>query len=167
MSDIITTVYLKGQALYRAMARRYAPDEDDAADLLSDTYLKLLERDREQAFETEDHARASLITSLRNAGIDRTRHAKVTAGQGCMDAAECSEPVAAASETDDRYATVMALIDKLLPPEMRRIYLLYEQYGWEQAEIAEHVGKSPEAVRQTVKRARDRIRQAVRELHNH
>lgn len=129
-----------------AVALRHTADSDTAEDIVQDALLRLW-----QIHETLRSPMAPLACVLtRNLAIDALRrHKPTTSVEGLAVAEEVSE-------TDPRYERVMKLLHQL-PPLQQTLFRLRHAEGMEYADIAQLTGTTPEAVRQSVSRARRTI----------
>ena len=128
-------------------ARRYL-NEDDAEDTVQDVLLRLW-----QMVDTLRMPIDALATVLvRNFCVDRLRRQKPSL------ALTASYEQADETETDERIERVLAMIDTL-PTLQQTILRLRHIEGMEMREIAELTGSSEVAVRKTLSRARQTLKQ--------
>jgi len=128
-------------------ARRYLT-EDDAEDTVQDVLLRLW-----QMVDTLRMPIDALATVLvRNFCVDRLRRLKPshTLTNSCEQADE--------TDTDERIERVLSMIDAL-PTLQQTILRLRHIEGMEMKEIAELTGSSEVAIRKTLSRARQTLKQ--------
>ena len=128
-------------------ARRYL-NEDDAEDTVQDVLLRLW-----QMVDTLHMPIDALATVLvRNFCVDRLRRQKPSL------ALTASYEQADETETDERIERVLAMIDTL-PTLQQTILRLRHIEGMGMKEIAELTGSSEVAIRKTLSRARQTLKQ--------
>jgi RNA polymerase sigma factor (sigma-70 family) len=131
---------------------------DTAADLLQETYVKLLGLVNTQAVE---HPRALLHRIATNLAIDYLRKQKkpfhaVDSLDAAMEVpcgSPCAERIMLGKE---RLQLSLQAIDKL-PPRTREAFLLYRVYGYSYREIAARMGISDSGVEKLLMRALDQF----------
>lgn len=141
------------------IAYRMLGDVQDAEDLVQETLLRWHQVDRE-AVTTPEAWLVSVVTRL---AIDRLR--RTATERAAYPGPWLPEPIA-----DERYAAdrttelasdlsmaFLVLLERLAPDE-RAAFLLREVFDADYDEIARTLDKSPAAARQTVHRARARVR---------
>jgi RNA polymerase sigma-70 factor (ECF subfamily) len=134
-------------------------DVHDAEDLVQEAMLRWQQADRGSVCEPE----AWLVTVVTRLAIDRLRQA--AAERARYPGPWLPEPVAPerlapdyrAELASDLSMAFLVLLERLAPEE-RAAFLLRDVFGSEYAEIASVLGKSQAAARQTVHRARERVR---------
>ena len=146
-------------------ARRLLPSRADAEDAVQDTFLRAL-----AAFPNILEPQAAwLHTVLRNIAIDRLRRKQLESqyAQGASQP-ERSMPEGASPERSlevlmearsDCEAALRHLLERVRPDEAAAI-LLYDVFEFDCDEIARIIGKSEDASRQFLHRARTRARRA-------
>jgi RNA polymerase sigma-70 factor (ECF subfamily) len=141
------------------IAFRMLGNVQDAEDLVQEAMLRWQKTERASVREPE----AWLVAVVTRLAIDRLRQAQTKRAQ--YPGPWLPEPVAEASLSPD-YRTELAsdlsmaflvLLERLAPEE-RAAFLLRDVFGSDYDEIARTLGKSPAAARQTVHRARERVR---------
>ena len=134
------------------IAYRYAGNPTDADDIYSETFLSYFRKDR--TFESEEHRKAWLIRVTINC-------AKELLGKRRYDA-ELNEEIAGASEETPR-EEILTLRDAIaaLPETQREIITLFYLQDIPVKQIAEILGKSENAVKVTLHRARERLREYI------
>jgi RNA polymerase sigma-70 factor (ECF subfamily) len=141
------------------LAYRMLGVPQDAEDVVQDAMLRW---QRVDATTVRD-AEAWLVSVVTRLAIDRLRHASVE--RATYPGPWLPEPIA-----DDRYApdrnaelasdlsmAFLVLLERLAPDE-RAAFLLREVFDADYEDIARTLDKTPAAVRQTVHRARERVR---------
>jgi RNA polymerase sigma-70 factor (ECF subfamily) len=137
----------------------------DAEDVLQEAWLRWQNVDRTGIHNPE----AWLVTAVARLAIDQLRRAR--ARREIYVGPWLPEPVveetgAAHSSPEDRLALAddisIALLHMLerLAPEERAAFLLHDAFDYDYGELAALLGKSEAACRQTVSRARKRVRDA-------
>ena len=133
-----------------AIAQSYLKDDDEAEDVVQDVLLKL--------WQLLDSLRlpmgplASVLVKNRCIDLIRRRQPKVEVPENVADC----EPT-----RDERYMQVMQIIDTL-PTLQQTVMRLRHIEGMEMREIAALTGSSEVAVRKTLSRARQTIRECFR-----
>ena len=154
-------------AAFDALVRRHLPgalvaaerllgDRADAEDLVQDAFLRAL--DRLPLLDPNRPFGPWFYTLLRNLGINQLRARKVRYTEpeqldaASSDALPDEEMVRA--EVRERLDVALAA----LTPRQREIVMLFEVEGWKGAEIAEHLGLTPENVRWHLHQAKKSLR---------
>lgn len=154
-------------AAFDALVRRHLPgalvaaerllgDRADAEDLVQDAFLRAL--DRLPLLDPNRPFGPWFYTLLRNLGINQLRARKVRYTEPeQLDAASSD----ALPDEEMVRAEVRARLDvalAALTPRQREIVMLFEVEGWKGAEIAEHLGLTPENVRWHLHQAKKSLR---------
>lgn len=142
------------------IAYRMLGSRADAEDIVQEAYLRWHQADVERVRTPE----AWLVTTVTRLAIDRLRAARVE--REAYVGPWLPEPlVDEAYPSADRHAELASdlsiaflVVLERLAPEERAAFLLREVFECEYAEIAPILGKSEAACRQTVHRARKRVR---------
>jgi RNA polymerase sigma factor (sigma-70 family) len=156
-------------ALYR-LARRLTGDDDQAEDLVQETFARAM--DKRAQFVPGTNLRAWLFRILRNLQVDGWRRAKAspvreriddeeTAGEGMV----AGEPLRGDTELERLRAVVADDIESALRElsvDARTIVLL-DLEGFTQEELAEVLGCHVGTVKSRLSRARARLRELLRE----
>lgn len=135
---------------------------ETAADLVQDTYVRLLRLGDQQAVE---QPRALLHRIAANVAIDHLRKEKhpVRAADG-LDAAMAVPSHAPSPEHEllskQRFRILLQTIDRL-PPRTREAFLLCRVYGYSYQEIATRMSISESGVEKLLMRALDRSCEAL------
>ena len=160
-------------AAFDALVRRHLPgalvaaerlmgDRSDAEDLVQDAFLRAL--DRLPLLDPTRPFGPWFFTLLRNLGINQLRARKVrytepeSLNAASSDALPDEEMVRA--EVRERFDAALAA----LTPRQREIVMLFEVEGWKGAEIAEHLGLTPENVRWHLHQAKKSLRVSLAPL---
>ncbi len=155
-------------ALYR-FARRLSGGDDDAQDLVQDTYARALSK-RAQ-FVPGTNVKAWLFRIMRNLYVDGWRRAKISPVSDRLedDVVEGANPnheVLRGDEELDRLRGIVAEeIEKALQAltvDARTIILL-DLEGLTEAELANVLGCSPGTVKSRLSRARAKLRELLQE----
>lgn len=147
------------QARLRRSARQLLGNDDDAADALQDVFCALWSR--RDSIADERMAEGMAVASVRNRCIDtlRQRSSRRTVG---VDEAPAIAVEPSATDADELYSEVDAVIRRSLGERDRQILILREQSGWEIDEIAIKFNMTPAAVRMALSRARRTVLQAYK-----
>jgi RNA polymerase sigma-70 factor (ECF subfamily) len=162
-------------AAFDALVRRHLPgalvaaerllgDRADAEDLVQDAFLRAL--DRLPLLDPNRPFGPWFYTLLRNLGINQLRARKVRYTEpekldaASPDALPDEEMVR--TEVRERFDAALAA----LTPRQREIVMLFEVEGWKGAEIAEHLGLTPENVRWHLHQAKKSLRVSLAPLRN-
>lgn len=148
---------------YRArlfgIAYRMLGDVHDAEDIVQEAMLRWQRADRGEVREPE----AWLVSVVTRLSIDRLRRSATE--RASYPGPWLPEPIAperlspdyAAELASDLSMAFLVLLERLAPEE-RAAFLLREVFASDYAEIARVLGRSEAAARQTVHRARERVR---------
>ncbi len=134
------------------LAYSYVHNIQDAEEILQDTLIRLL--DSAPAFESEEHEKAWLLRVAANLSKNRIEYNKLRLTD------ELSDELAA-DEREDLSFTWEAV--KSLPVNYREVIHLFYEEGYQTAEIAELLGDSGENIRTRLKRARQKLREILKE----
>lgn len=147
------------------LAYRMLGDMDEAEDVVQEAYLRWHQADRSDVRSPE----AWLVTVVSRLGVDRLRRAATeraayigpwlpepiaTGAPGAPSAPPA--PDRRAELASDLSVALLVLLERLAPEE-RVAFLLREVFGTDYAEIARILERRPDAVRQMVHRARERV----------
>ncbi|HZR11425.1 MAG TPA: RNA polymerase sigma factor SigJ [Myxococcales bacterium] len=141
------------------IAFRMLGDVHDAEDLVQEAMLRWQKAERADVLEPE----AWLVAVTTRLAIDRLRQAKTRRAEYRGPwlpepvAEERLSPAYRAELASDLSMAFLVLLERLAPEE-RAAFLLRDVFGCEYPEIAGALGKSLAAARQTVHRARERVR---------
>jgi RNA polymerase sigma-70 factor (ECF subfamily) len=164
-----TAPYLSEKAfasLYEAQHRsvfRYAygllgAGQQDAEDITAETFIKAWNA-RQRFFGTEEQALSWLFTIAKRLVIDRWRRVRAIAEEISID----SLPIADDSSPEERTLILeqSAILMKILvamEEEKREIIVLRYLLGWSVNRIADYLGKSPNAISQSIRRSLQSLR---------
>jgi RNA polymerase sigma-70 factor, ECF subfamily len=160
-------------AAFDALVRRHLPgalvaaerllgDRADAEDLVQDAFLRAL--DRLPLLDPNRPFGPWFFTLLRNLGINQLRAKRVRHTE--PELLDAASPDARPDEEMER-AEVRERFDAALAaltPRQREIVMLFEVEGWKGAEIAEHLGLTPENVRWHLHQAKKSLRVSLSTL---
>lgn len=160
-------------AAFDALVRRHLPgalvaaerllgDRADAEDLVQDAFLRAL--DRLPLLDPNRPFGPWFFTLLRNLGINQLRAKRVRHTE--PELLDAASPDALPDEEMER-AEVRERFDAALAaltPRQREIVVLFEVEGWKGAEIAEHLGLTPENVRWHLHQAKKSLRVSLSTL---
>jgi RNA polymerase sigma-70 factor, ECF subfamily len=139
------------------LAYRMLGDVNDAEDVVQEAYLRWYQGDHSDVRSIE----AWLVTVVTRAAIDRLRLAATE--RATYIGPWLPEPIATDPAADrgaelasDLSIALLVLLERLAPEE-RAAFLLREVFGADYAEIARILERRPDAVRQMVRRARERV----------
>lgn len=154
--DILTSSFMDLRDKLHRIALRYLQNDEDAKDVLQDTWLRLKTKD---GVSDSDEAKNKLVRVLRNVCIDRLRKMNMQA----ID--EVRTPVSLQYEMeDDDIRTLEEQLQEGLTPLQRKIFNLVTQEGLDYEQIAEELSMSVEAVRMNMSRTRRKIRETYNKL---
>lgn len=143
-------------------AERLLGDRADAEDLVQDAFLRAL--DRLPLLDPGRPFGPWFFTLLRNLGINQLRAKRVRHTE--PELLDAASPDALPDEEMER-AEVRERFDAALAaltPRQREIVMLFEVEGWKGAEIAEHLGLTPENVRWHLHQAKKSLRVSLSTL---
>lgn len=138
-----------------ARARRLCGNNDDARDLVQDTFERAFRRI--DNFSQGTHLRAWLMTILTNLFVDRVRHDKVLRFVELMPANHPAEPPPCPPELEVPRETILAAIARL-DDDLREVIELHELEGLSYREIGSRIDIPPGTVGTRLVRARARLR---------
>jgi RNA polymerase sigma-70 factor (ECF subfamily) len=129
----------------------------DAEDVVQETWLRWSEVDR----TTVRDERAYLVRIVTRQALNRIRtlqrRRETYVGPWLPEPLLTAPDVAEDVELAESVSTAMLLVLETLTPTERAVFVLREVFGFEYAEIADAVGRSPAAVRQVASRARRHV----------
>ncbi len=137
-----------------ALAYRMLGSVADAEDVVQDAYLRWAQVDTSSV----EHPRAFLARVVTRLCLDRMKSASVQREQ--YVGTWLPEPVIAAPAeplADDLSVALLLVLERLSPLE-RAAFLLHEAFDMDFDDIADALGRSPEACRQLASRARQHVR---------
>ena len=153
------SIFEQHRARLFGIAYRMLGSVEDAEDLVQETYLRWHEADTASVRTPE----AWLVAVVSRLAIDRLRRASTEreayVGNWLPEPLSYSEEPATDRETElasDLSMAFLVLLERLAPEE-RAAFLLRDVFDTEYDEIARVLGKSEDATRQIVSRARTRV----------
>lgn len=156
-----TRLFAGMHARLKLSVRGWLGNDDDAADVLQETFYRLWGRCGSMRNDSE--AAAILHTTARNLSIDALRK------RTSHPVTEITEDVAVADAPKadaDMLAQVTAIIESRLSERDREILYRRERDGWELEDLAEAYGLSEANVRMILSRGRRTVREYYRELYS-
>jgi RNA polymerase sigma factor (sigma-70 family) len=141
------------------VAYRITGSWTDAEDIAQDVWLRWA-----NAYSDVDRPRNWLLRVTVRASLDRLRRLKRR--RETYMGPWLPEPISLApnpedtAELRDTLAVGMLLVLESLSPLERAVFVLREAFAWDYEDIAEALGRSPDAVRQLARRARQHVEQA-------
>ena len=151
---------LLGNSILR-LAYSYLHNKEDAEDILQETLIKFVTV--RPVFQSETHRKAWLMRVASNLAKNRIDYNKV------RDTMELNEEIAGEVQQDldqgDEYKAIWDAV-RSLPVHQREAIHLFYQEGYSTAEIAEITGRREATVRSDLKRARDKLREMLKEAND-
>ena len=147
-----------GDSILR-LALSYLHNKEDAEDILQETMIKFVTV--RPNFESEAHRKAWLMRVSSNLAKNRIDYNKV------RDTMELNEEIAGEVQEDlnkgDEYKAIWDAV-RSLPVHQREAIHLFYQEGYQTSEIAALLGRREATVRSDLKRARDKLRELLKEV---
>ena len=134
------------------LAYSYVHNMADAEDILQETLIRVL--DARVSFENTAHERAYIFKSAVNISKNH-----ITSGK-LRETDELNEELIAEERRDLSFVWEAV---KGLPPTMSEVIHLYYYEGYRTSEIAQLLGRNESTVRSDLKRARERLREMLKE----
>ncbi len=148
---------LHGNSILR-LGVSYLHNKEDAEDILQETMIKFVTV--RPNFESEAHRKAWLMRVASNLAKNRIDYNKV------RDTMELNEEIAGEVQEDldrgDEYKAIWAAV-RCLPVHQREAIHLFYQEGYSTSEIAVLTGRREATVRSDLKRARDKLKELLKE----
>ena len=145
------------------LARRLVSDEDDAADVVQEAYLRAFRSIRkfrgDAQFSTWLYRITANCASTHLGRRRRHRHDELDEEVAVADTHPDSDPATAADGTLLRDQLEVAIAE--LPPRLRAVVVLRDIYDLNHAEIADQLGISESAAKVRLHRARRKLRSQV------
>jgi RNA polymerase sigma-70 factor (ECF subfamily) len=155
--EILNTI---GNSILR-LALSYLHNIEDAEDILQETMIKFVTV--RPVFESDTHRKAWLMRVASNLAKNRIDYNKV------RDTMELNEEIVGEVQQDldqgDEYKAIWDAV-RSLPVHQREAIHLFYQEGYSTAEIAEITGRREATVRSDLKRARDKLREMLKEAND-
>jgi RNA polymerase sigma factor, sigma-70 family len=152
--EILDTI---GNSILR-LALSYLHNIEDAEDILQETMIKFVTV--RPVFESESHRKAWLMRVASNLAKNRIDYNRV------RDTMELNEEIVGEVQEDldkgDEYKAIWDAV-RSLPVHQREAIHLFYQEGYSTAEIARITGRREATVRSDLKRARDKLREMLKE----
>jgi RNA polymerase sigma-70 factor (ECF subfamily) len=152
--EILDTI---GNSILR-LALSYLHNIEDAEDILQETMIKFVTV--RPVFESESHRKAWLMRVASNLAKNRIDYNRV------RDTMELNEEIVGEVPEDldkgDEYKAIWDAV-RSLPVHQREAIHLVDQEGSSTAEIAQITGRREATVRSDLKRARDKLREMLKE----
>ena len=152
--DMLTSSFLGLRDKLHHIALKYLGSDEDAKDVLQDTWLKLRSKGE---VETTIEARNKLVTVLRNVCIDHLRKAREIPIDVTVD-------IQAYRMDEEDIENLEQLLQEGLTPLQKEIFNLVTHEGFDYDEIAKQLSMSVEAVRMNMSRTRKKIRENYKRL---
>ena len=155
--EILDTI---GNSILR-LALSYLHNIEDAEDILQETMIKFVTV--RPVFESESHRKAWLMRVASNLAKNRIDYNRV------RDTMELNEEIVGEVQEDldkgDEYKAIWDAV-RALPVNQREAIHLFYQEGYSTAEIALIMGRREATVRSDLKRARDKLRELLKEAND-
>ena len=155
--EILSTI---GNSILR-LALSYLHNIEDAEDILQETMIKFVTV--RPVFESEAHRKAWLMRVASNLAKNRIDYNRV------RDTMELNEEIVGEVQEDldkgDEYKAIWDAV-RALPVNQREAIHLFYQEGYSTAEIALIMGRREATVRSDLKRARDKLRELLKEAND-
>ncbi|MGZ5247198.1 MAG: RNA polymerase sigma factor [Flavitalea sp.] len=146
-----------------SIALRYSRDEHDAADILSNAFVKVF-----KSIRSYDSAKGSLHAWIKrivvNEGLDHIKSRQRFSENVEVETVEEPEVNNGALERMGA-EEIMELIQKL-PPATHAVFVLYVVEGYNHREIGERLGISEGTSKWHLSEARKSLQQQLQQLHN-
>ena len=134
------------------LAYSYVHNMADAEDILQETLIRVL--DARVSFENTAHERAYIFKSAANISKNHIASGRL------RETDELNEELIAEDRRDLSFVWEAV---KGLPPAMSEVIHLYYYEGYRTSEIAQLLGRNESTVRSDLKRARERLREMLKE----
>lgn len=154
--DLMTSSFLDLRDKLHHIAMRYLQSDEEAKDVLQDTWLKLSDKNN---FETSQEAKNKLLIVVRNICIDRLRKSREIP----IDTINSSKMPQYNMEFEN-IERLEKILQQQLTPLQQQIFNLITQDGCDYEQIAERMSMSVEAVRMSMSRIRKKIRKTYKKL---
>ena len=149
--------FARHRSLLFTVAYEMLGSASDAEDIVQETWLRWAGAD--QAAVRDPRAYLVRIVTRQALNLLRTvaRRREEYVGEWLPEPLVTSPDVAADIELADSLSIAMLVVLETLGPEERAVFVLREVFDTPYDEIAQAIGKSPDAVRQIAHRARDHV----------
>jgi RNA polymerase sigma-70 factor (ECF subfamily) len=156
-TGLATEAFVAHRNLLFTVAYEMLGSAADAEDVLQETWLRWVKVDQSQVSDQ----RAYLVRITTRQALNRLRTVKrrreAYVGQWLPEPLLTTPDVAEDAELAESMSMAMMLVLESLSPTERAVFVLREVFEVDYDEIAEAVGKSPDAVRQIAHRARRHV----------
>ena len=162
--DFLTSAFVKFRQRLSTVARRIVGNDDDAADVLQESFCRLWGvRD---SFRSESHATGAAMTTVKNMSIDHLRRTarQTTVDVEGIDMVDDSSELAA--DRERLLAEVDQIVESHLSESQRAILRLREHENLSLEEIADRLQMNPSTVRVSLSRARNKIREIYKKQYS-
>jgi RNA polymerase sigma-70 factor (TIGR02957 family) len=149
--------FARHRSLLFTVAYEMLGSASDAEDIVQETWLRWAGAD--QAAVRDPRAYLVRIVTRQALNLLRTvaRRREEYVGEWLPEPLVTSSDVAADIELADSLSIAMLVVLETLGPEERAVFVLREVFDTPYDEIAQAIGKSPDAIRQIAHRARDHV----------
>lgn len=151
------TIFPLKDKLFR-FAKQFVKRDDEAADLVQDTFLKLWNK-REKLSEIRN-PETFAMTMIKNASIDRLRKRKTVRMDELKSDPENHHTPLDSLTQNEAYSQALSAI-KTLNKKQQELISLRDIEGYEYSEIEEITGLSINNIRVNISRARNTIREIL------
>ncbi|MFG1911336.1 sigma-70 family RNA polymerase sigma factor [Kribbella sp. NPDC048928] len=154
--------FLQARPRLLRIAGRIAGNPHEAEELVQDVWLRWQRTDRTAVADPQ----AFLVTTVSRLAINlvqsaRRRHETAAGSWLADDRIATSPDPCTAAERQEAYADAVRLLHERLSPAERATFVLREGFDYPYRQIAQTLRIATPNARQLVKRARDRLAQAV------
>lgn len=158
-SKAFKKVYDRYSALLFGIVLRYAKDEDEAADILQDTFIKIFQNIEKYQFKGsfEGWLKRIAITTA----IDQYHKSKKEQKNDNIDVASISE-IDDFSIEDNLAANELLKIIQKLPPGYKMVFNMYVIEGYKHQEIASKLGITDGTSKSQLAKAKNMLRDLLR-----
>ncbi|GAA1134455.1 RNA polymerase sigma-70 factor [Kribbella jejuensis] len=157
MTDRATEAFVAHRNLLFTVAYELLGSAADAEDVLQETWLRWVGVDLDTVLDQRAYlvriASRQALQRLRTLGRRKESYVGPWLPEPLLTAPDVAEDV----ELAESVSMAMLLVLETLRPTERAVFVLREVFGLEYDEIAEAVGKKPDAVRQIAHRARSHV----------
>ncbi len=154
-----TEIFEQHRRQLTGVAYRITGSWTDAEDIAQDVWLRWAKLHQEV-----DKPRNWLLRVTVRTSLDRLRRLKrrreTYLGPWLPEPVSLAPDPEATAELRDTLMVGMLLVLESLSPLERAVFVLREAFAWDYEDIAEALGRSPDAVRQLARRARQHVEQA-------
>lgn len=163
--ELLTSTFERIRARLLAKAKSMLISEDEALDVLQESFFKLW--GQHSNIRGESQAEGLLMTTVKNLSIDRLRRHESHPTRPIEDSFDSSDPETEEREENDRQQEILEQVGQIIGMHLserdRTILLRRDRDGWSSEELAEAFGLTEGNVRVIVTRARKTIREIYRQ----